>query len=275
MFVSLILIFGVKRNWQIWNGFSLVKQKFEKPNNFFLFNFTGKRPRCLTFTPDTQHCNTTQNITQEIRKTIPYRSISHYPMHSCNTLIGKNYDWSLNQTTQPILPDIMFYLWGSWCGGGSSTWHDLLCDITPTLVWVSYSYLSDKENISNSHKICIQQQYLKSIQLRCIDWLTTATLYDKCYFYLQVKEKLLHWTDNTLSLYSFFLSNIKQEVRCPFVGTHYRFAFPFCRALWLCWWLLRRWGLLLLLGWADHDRCRLHWWRVLWLSWIVSSCCKK
>lgn len=36
------------------------------------------------------------------------------------------------------------YLWGSRCGGGPSTWHDLLCDITPALVGVSYSYLSGK-----------------------------------------------------------------------------------------------------------------------------------
>ena len=36
------------------------------------------------------------------------------------------------------------YLWGSRCGGGPSTWHYLLCDITPALVGVSYSYLSEE-----------------------------------------------------------------------------------------------------------------------------------
>lgn len=37
------------------------------------------------------------------------------------------------------------YLWGSRCGGGPSTGHDLLCDITATLVGVSYPYLYDDE----------------------------------------------------------------------------------------------------------------------------------
>lgn len=167
----------------------------------------------------------------------------------------------------------MSYLWGGWCGGGSSTWHDLLCDITPTLVWVSYSYLPNKENMLNSHKV-IQPAIIFRVSKYAV---TTAMLPGKYHFYFRVKGKLLHWTDNALSLHSFFfvLLNIIQVVRCPFVGTHYRFAFPFCRALWLCWWLLRRRCLLLLLGRADHDSCRLYWRRVLRLSWIVCSRCEK
>lgn len=106
----------------------------------------------------------------------------------------------------------------------------------------------------------------------CRYWSTAATHHNKYYCYFEVKGKVPHWTDNTLSPFNFF--DLRQGTCCPFVVTHYRFAFPLWWALRLCWWLLRRRGLLLLLGGVDHDRCRLDRWRVLRLGWKVCSCCE-
>lgn len=114
---------------------------------------------------------------------------------------------------------------------------------------------------------------LNSMQRSCHCWSIAATHHNKYYCYFQVKEKVPHWTHKTLSVHSIFF-DLRQEARCPFVVTHYRFAFPLWWALWLCRWLLRRRGLLLLLGGVDHYRCRLDRRRILRLSWIVSSRCK-
>lgn len=177
------------------------------------------------------------------------------------------------------------YLWRSGSGGWPSSWHDLLCDVTPTLVGVSYSYLWRETakrwlHFHGTRNLHREKETTKKTQTSSM-CATIPTLlthscpqhnqYDCC---LRVKGNVRHSTDKRLSAHS-LLELQTMGTRLAFVATLYRLAFSLWWDLWLWRGLLRRRSLLLLLSGVDHDRCRLDRWGVLRLSWIVCSCCEK
>lgn len=103
------------------------------------------------------------------------------PLCTRNAIIWHHYQQSpmkefcndLNQSLQSSVPRGRSYLW-SRCGGGPSTWHNLLCDITPTLVGISYSYLLESGQMLVYHKTCIQHENINNVQLSCHYWSTAG-----------------------------------------------------------------------------------------------------
>ena len=169
---------------------------------------------------------------------------------------------------------LTLYLWWRWRGGGPSTWHDLFRDVLPALVRVSYCDLrrwksKRKGRTWTEHLSTVDQCETTQLSFHCqpsgpIDKLNVTGIFE-------AKENVPHWEDKGFCPFNRFDLSREATSAPLLVVMTYRFAFPLRWALWLGWRLLRRRGLLRLLGRTDYDRRSLDTLSELRLGWIVRS----